>query len=152
MLFVKTYLDKSHISGIGLFAGEDIPKGTLIWKFVPTFDSILTDAQYKKLLPLARDWLEEYCYYDKWKRVHVICVDEDRFFNHAENPNVDNTDKEITIAKRDIRKREELTCDYFEFDLYAHKKLKPSQKQREHLKQYGRLRHPAKKPLSRKRK
>jgi len=33
MFLVKTYLDKSKIRGIGLFADEFIPKGTLIWKF-----------------------------------------------------------------------------------------------------------------------
>ena len=30
MYRVKTYLDRSLINGIGVFAGEDIPAGTLI--------------------------------------------------------------------------------------------------------------------------
>jgi hypothetical protein len=38
MLTVKTYLDKSNISGIGLFAGENIKKGTITWKFNPHID------------------------------------------------------------------------------------------------------------------
>ena len=32
MLLVKTYLDKSPIAGIGLFAAEPIAAGTLVWK------------------------------------------------------------------------------------------------------------------------
>ncbi len=32
MLRVRTYLAPSPIEGIGLFAAEPIPRGTLIWK------------------------------------------------------------------------------------------------------------------------
>ena len=38
MLVVKTYINKSKIHGFGLFAGENIKKGTVIWKFNPVID------------------------------------------------------------------------------------------------------------------
>ncbi len=38
MLLIKTKLDLSKIHGIGLFAGEDIPKGTIIWRFNSLID------------------------------------------------------------------------------------------------------------------
>jgi SET domain-containing protein len=34
MLLVKTYLDKSAIHGLGVFAGEVIRKGAKVWRFV----------------------------------------------------------------------------------------------------------------------
>lgn len=121
MLFVKTYLDKSPIHGIGLFAAERIPKGTLIWKFVSGFDVILKEKEVKRLPKAARAWISQYTF-KNW-RGYVLSADHDKFFNHVDEPNVDDTDKEITIAKRDIRKGEELTCNYFDFDKKAHRKL-----------------------------
>ena len=34
MLLVKTYLDRSPIHGLGVYAAERIRKGTKIWRFV----------------------------------------------------------------------------------------------------------------------
>jgi len=45
MLLIKTYLDKSPIHGIGVFAGEFIKKGTQVWEFNPLIDIILTPEQ-----------------------------------------------------------------------------------------------------------
>ncbi len=39
MLLVKTFLDKSAIHDIDLFAAEGIRKGTVVWKFNPLVDS-----------------------------------------------------------------------------------------------------------------
>ena len=49
MLLVKTYLDKSPIHGIGVFAAERIPKGTKIWRFVDGFDRCYTPKQFARL-------------------------------------------------------------------------------------------------------
>src|SRR6185312_11978 len=42
MLLVKTYLDKSAIHGLGVFAAERIRKETKIWRFVYGFDQVYT--------------------------------------------------------------------------------------------------------------
>lgn len=122
MLLVKTYIGKSKIDGIGLFADEVIPKGTFIWKFVPGFDFTLKKQDLNKLPEVAKSWVLHWGYYNEDEGGYVICVDDARFFNHSENPNTDNTSKEGTIATKDIRKGEEITCNYFEFD--ADTKLK----------------------------
>ena len=45
---IKTYIDRSGIEGIGLFAGEFIPKGTLIWK--PSgLDQVFSKEQLENL-------------------------------------------------------------------------------------------------------
>ncbi|MEK6817633.1 MAG: SET domain-containing protein [Nanoarchaeota archaeon] len=123
MLLVKTHLDKSKVQGIGLFADEFIPKGTLIWKFVSGFDFALKKENLNKLPEVAKSWVLHYGYYNEGEGGHVICVDNGRFMNHSENSNTTDTNIIGTIAIRDIKKGEEITCNYFEFDAGAQAKL-----------------------------
>jgi hypothetical protein len=47
MLLVKTKLGLSKISGIGLYADTFIPKGTIIWRFVPKLDLKFNEKEYQ---------------------------------------------------------------------------------------------------------
>lgn len=114
MLLVQTYLDRSPIHGIGLFAGEFIPKGTVIWSFTPGLDLKLRPGRVERLPEPARAWVLHYGYYLADEKRWVVCVDDARFFNHSADPNTRNT--RTTVALRDIEKGEELTSDYHEFD------------------------------------
>jgi SET domain-containing protein len=128
MLMVKTRLKPSDIAGIGLFADEDIPKGTITWRFMPGYDTLLTDEAIDKLPEPARSNLRDHAYRDAASGLYVLCIDNARFMNHADEPNtagvhtagaIDGYD----IATRDISKGEELTCDYRLFDAEANLKL-----------------------------
>ena len=113
MLLVKTYLDKSAIHGLGVFAGELIRKGTKIWRFVEGFDHAYSPKQFAKLPKPAREFLKNYGY-----RVDgeiLFTVDNDRHINHSEDPNT-FLKSGYAIARRNIRKGEEITNDYREFD------------------------------------
>jgi len=113
MLLVKTYLDKSPIHGIGVFAGEDIRKGRKIWVFAEGFDHCFTPKQFARLPKQARDFLKSYGY-----RVDgevLFTVDNDRHINHSETPNTYLHDG-YAIARVDIKKGTEITNDYREFD------------------------------------
>lgn len=113
MLLVKTYLDKSEIHGIGVFAGEFIRKDTKIWRFVEGFDHCYSPKQFAKLPKPARDFLQNYGY-----RVDgeiLFTVDNDRHMNHSDKPNT-YLKSGYAIARRNIRKGEEITNDYREFD------------------------------------
>lgn len=113
MLLVKTYLDKSTIHGLGVFAGELIRKGTKIWRFVEGFDHAYSPKQFAKLPKPAREFLKNYGY-----RVDgeiLFTVDNDRHINHSEDPNT-YLKSGYAIARRNIRKGEEITNDYREFD------------------------------------
>jgi hypothetical protein len=119
MLLVKTYLDRSAIHGIGLFAGERIRKGTVIWRRSPDIDILLDPAQLDRLHPEARAQIEKYTYLDHKLGKLVLCGDDARFFNHAEEPNCHDFPDETggtTVAARDIEQCEELTSDYASFD------------------------------------
>jgi len=43
MILVRTYLAPSSIDGLGLFAAEDIPKGTITWEFYSEIDIVLEE-------------------------------------------------------------------------------------------------------------
>jgi SET domain-containing protein len=121
MLMVKTRLGPSSIAGIGLFAGEDIPAGTVTWRFVPGFDQLFTELQIASLPEPARSELLTYTYKHPETGCYVYCLDNARFMNHAGDANTrgvhsDGTIDGYDIATRDIAEGEELTCDYFTFD------------------------------------
>jgi SET domain-containing protein len=121
MLLVKTKLDVSPIHGIGLFADQFIPKGTVIWEFNELIDLVLMKDQIEQLAENARQQIEKYSYRDIRSRQYILCGDDARFFNHSDNPNCyddyrDETES-ITFTRRDIAPGEELTCNYALFDL-----------------------------------
>jgi hypothetical protein len=114
MLLVKTYLDKSAIHGLGLFAGEFIAKGKKIWRFVEGYDRVYSPKQFAKLPKAAKDFIRFHGY-----RVDgeiLLTVDHDRHINHSEDANTFWRNG-YSIARRDIAKGAEITNDYREFDL-----------------------------------
>jgi len=119
MLLVKTFLAPSRIHGIGLFAAQRIPKGTVIWRLHPVIDIELTDAELATLAGPAHEQVRKYTYVDLVRGKHVLCGDDARFFNHDDAPNCHDfpdADGGTTVAARDIEEGEELTSDYARFD------------------------------------
>lgn len=119
MLKINTYLDRSKLSGVGLFAAEDIQRGRIIWEFNPAVDLMFTTEQWESLLAgvaaPARDTLRRYSY--KSHNLLYLCTDNAQFMNHGgETKNIGNNAGDDTMyALRDINAGEELLCDYFEF-------------------------------------
>ena len=113
MLMIKTYLSKSNISGIGVFAAEDIAKGTVTWIASDFFDLKISPTVVQNLSPLERKHFEELDYFwiDKSGN-YVLPLDHDRFMNHSFEPNIISKDDGVDIAARDIKAHEELTIDY----------------------------------------
>jgi Proteins containing SET domain len=113
MLLVKTYLDKSAIHGLGVFAGEFIRKGKKIWRFVEGFDRVYSPRKFSKLPKAAKDFIQFHGY-----RVDgeiLLTVDNDRHINHSDDANTFWRNG-YSIARRDIAKGAEITNDYREFD------------------------------------
>ena len=121
MLLIKTRIGKSAIHGIGLFADEFIAAETVIWKFSDLIDLCFDEKQMGELSESVKEQIGRYSYRDKRSGMYVLCGDDARFFNHSNEPNcLDFYDYKdlgnVTIAARDIRAGEELTCDYAAFD------------------------------------
>jgi uncharacterized protein len=129
MLMVRTKLGPSQIHGVGLFADQFIPKGTMTWRFVPGFDLRIDPDDLLRLSEPARKLFWNYAYVDKFNSHYILCFDDERFINHSENPNVIQKKHKgevegIEIAACDIMPGEELTVNYFDFDREAENKLK----------------------------
>ncbi len=125
MLRVKTYLDKSPIHGIGVFAAENVVAGSLVWTFYPNIDRIL-DINEKTLRHqffLDQEFIIKYAFLDKQTGLFILSADNDRFTNHSDHPNTKPDDLGNMLAVRDIIKGEEITANYYEIDKYADDKL-----------------------------
>lgn len=130
MLLVKTTVKASSIAGMGLFADENIKKGTAVWQFTPKTCSVITKEQFQVLLQSFHKTETEliqyyltYTYYQTKLNGMILCLDNGRFVNHSEKPNLVNhpdltpdTSWQYSVAIRDIQKGEELTEDYRTYD------------------------------------
>ncbi len=122
MYLVKTYLDRSNIHGIGVFAGEDIEAGKLIWQFQENFDRSWNQEEFQSLPEIAKAYVLRRGYVLNGS--YCLGVDDDAFTNHSETPNMGEKGPNFThFALKDIKKGEEITCDYRTFDNVWREKL-----------------------------
>ncbi len=116
MLLVRTVVRESAIHGLGVFADQDIPRGTVIWTFDPLIDRVLRLDDLDRLPEHVRLFVEVYSEYFADLGLLVLSGDNDRFTNHSADPNtvvvLPNGPEATVIAVRDIAAGEEITCDY----------------------------------------
>ena len=62
MLKIKTKIHESKIHGIGLFADQFIPKGTVTWSYDTGLDSTYSKETIENLPSLLKDYFLFYCY------------------------------------------------------------------------------------------
>lgn len=116
MLKIKTYLDKSPIYGLGLFADQDMYPNTVTWEFDYKYDLV-----FKTINIDNYEFLKKYCYYHHGK--YYLCMDNARFMNHSKTPNIVCHSEgpydfpiQYDYTNKSIKRGEELTCDYSTFD------------------------------------
>ncbi len=128
MLLVRTKIGPSAIHGIGVFADEFIPKGTPVWKFYPPFDQELTEHDLEEMSESSREQVLQYSYISPATGKYVLCFDDARFLNHSDTPNLiqdfQSSPEGVDTAALDIYPGEELTCNYYDFDTDAERKLR----------------------------
>lgn len=121
MLLIKATVKQSSVHGLGLFADEDIFKGTKIWKFSPGLDVEISGDKFEKLSQSEKDFILFYGFKSKKTNNYHLSHDNVRFINHSKEGNV-AIDKNVDdveyplIASKDIKVGEEILQDYFEFD------------------------------------
>ena len=116
MLLVKTYIAASEIEGVGVFAGEKIAKGAVIWRSDPVFDMLIPIATYRSARPQLKQLLERYAYPSSGEPGFLVYeIDNGRFMNHSAKPNTDFSNFGFGTAVTHIAADEELTCDYSQF-------------------------------------
>lgn len=130
MLIPKTEVKTSHIAGVGLFAAQDIKKGQIVWQYTPETCQIFTESQFQSLLKsfhkterqLIQYYLT-YCYYQESFNGLVFCLDNSRYVNHSDEPNLGGPTHmtnelrgKCSVALEDIEKGTELTENYRTYD------------------------------------
>jgi SET domain-containing protein len=128
MFLVRTRLAPSDIEGFGVFAEEDIEEGTTVWVFRPPIDAAFTPEEAAAADPVMRELLDRYAYLHNRTNRYIYCGDNARFVNHSDDPNTvaiypDGEEEGRDVAIRPIAKGEEITGNYYEWDLRAEKKL-----------------------------
>jgi uncharacterized protein len=126
MLLVRTSLRPSPIHGLGVFADEFIAQGQLVWEFDRRIDIVIPLAEIASFPPAQQEYISMLDYVEvlDGQKVMILCADNAKHINHSDAPNVvDTADNRQQYAARDIQPGEELTCDYFAYDLEADRKL-----------------------------
>ncbi|WKZ25780.1 MAG: SET domain-containing protein-lysine N-methyltransferase [bacterium] len=110
MMYVKYYEKEIPDKGMGVFASEFIPKGTLIWKLTET--KKFTKEEWEKLPHEIRKDA-----YPDSDGNFVAAVGKGESWNHSCDTNTWWTADDELSARRDIQKDEELTYDYATSDI-----------------------------------
>jgi hypothetical protein len=123
MFLVRTYIDKSEIDNLGVFADEDILEGTVIWRYNSYIDIILDEETIDKLNDVEKGFIKKYAFLDAQTNRYILSADNDRFTNHSKTPNSSPNIEGDIISNKDIKKGEEITSNYFEIDKFAKEKF-----------------------------
>ena len=125
MFLIDTYLDKSKIQGVGVFAKENVKKGEKIKEVKIEFE-IEFDKENLPRMPLAlARMIDNYAYErEKGSKIVVLGFDNEKYLNHSDDPSVNDDG----IALKDINIGDEITIDYRDFDDSIDKWFIPNQK------------------------
>jgi uncharacterized protein len=107
----------SPIHGQGCFVLENVPRGTLVWKFSSIFDRIILRYTRERVSKEEQVKLFHRCYANpRYPEDWIMCGDEAQFLNFPAPPEVANIKlggvvdgQDVLFAARDIEAGEELT-------------------------------------------
>ena len=112
MLLFRHYIAKSVIHGLGVFATEFIPRGTLVWVFNSVVDIKVPKNSLLGLPKHVIDRVQAHAEYFPADQCFILGTDGDYYMNHADMPNLLRGAEKNMFAASDILIGEELTCDY----------------------------------------
>ncbi|MCB9495681.1 MAG: SET domain-containing protein-lysine N-methyltransferase [Fibrobacteria bacterium] len=115
MIHPGTRVQSTPDRGLGVFATEFLPQGTILWAQDP-LDSVYEAREWEVLPSSLRAVADTYCWVDALGR-RVLCWDHGRHVNHACDPNTLTSPWGFEVALRDIEPGEEITDDYGLFNI-----------------------------------
>ncbi|MBY0426246.1 MAG: SET domain-containing protein, partial [Cytophagales bacterium] len=116
MLLITTSLRPSPIGGLGLYSEEYAPKGTRIWQNGTDSELIITKVEFEFRSLYMQDFIRHYGYFDEMENKWKLPLDNSRFMNHSDKPNLGQDVEGNNYALEDIFPGDELTCDYRAFE------------------------------------
>eukprot|EP00005_Dracoamoeba_jomungandri_P004401 CAMPEP_0174249934 /NCGR_PEP_ID=MMETSP0439-20130205/253_1 /TAXON_ID=0 /ORGANISM="Stereomyxa ramosa, Strain Chinc5" /LENGTH=163 /DNA_ID=CAMNT_0015329879 /DNA_START=84 /DNA_END=575 /DNA_ORIENTATION=+ len=132
VFLVEVEIRESPMHGKGVFAKQDIKKGTIVWRFSPETCKIVPVEELEKFNPTTEEEEEElfgmlwYGYLNEKTYSWFIAFDGSQYTNHSTEPNIGypeessshpdrEVEEEVCIALEDIKEGEEFTADYRAF-------------------------------------
>lgn len=124
MLLVRASLRPSGIHGLGCFTDEPIAQGRVTWVFDARVDLRIPVDELAALPASFQAYCDVYGYAEivDGRRVITVCGDHSKHMNHSLTPNI-LSQGDTDVAACAIAAGEELTCNYYDFDLDAGAKL-----------------------------
>ena len=79
----------SSIDGKGVFAQQNIAKGTIVWQLDPRHDHAITQAEFDAKDPVEKVYLHRVAYLSPWSnlRVYPPKGDPAEYTNHSHEKN-----------------------------------------------------------------
>ena len=114
MMLVQTELRPSPIHGLGVFLLQPVVKGQVIWRYDSRIDRVYSPEEIDSLPHQAQVYLRTYSTWHADTRLYVLCGDNGRFLNHADDPNTISAGISFgdDTAASDLPPGVELTTDY----------------------------------------
>ncbi len=113
MMLIDTYLDKSKIQGVGVFAKENIKKGEKIKEVRPEFEIEFNSDNLPKMPLALAKFIDTHSYErELGSKILVMGIDNEKYLNHSDDPSVDDEG----YALKDIKIGDEITINYMDFD------------------------------------
>ena len=111
----------STIDGVGVFADQRIPKGTVTWKFTPKFDLTFDVEEIERMTEMQKLLVKKFAFFSKKSKKYIYSIDNSRFANHSKNNNIDFIYSEgepegHSVSNKDIEVGEEMTINYQTLD------------------------------------
>jgi SET domain-containing protein len=119
VIHIKYKLRESKLHGIGLFTDEDLEKGQVVYTASPILDTNITKEQFDLLDEKEKREIRWWGFWDAPNNVWHSDFDVTRFVNHSFEPTITQDPKykdAYLVTTRDIKKGEELTQNYREFE------------------------------------
>lgn len=116
MLTVKTNIKYSDIGGLGLFAGQNINKGQIVWKNNTDSEMVIKLETFNGMSDYLKSIFYRYGYKMIGENEWRLPLDDSRFMNHSYTPSISENENGDYIAISNIKTGEEITCNYREFD------------------------------------
>lgn len=116
MLKIKSYLAQSKVHGIGLFAGEDVKEGSVVWEFNPFIDQVFSARKFRDICQTVNHFGLQHLYASSYKRnnKYFYITDNARFINHSDSGyNIMFVNDFTEVACRHIQRGEEILENYF---------------------------------------
>ena len=113
MMLIDTYLDKSKIQGVGVFAKENVKKGERIKEVRPEFEIEFNSDNLPKMPLALAKFIDTHSYErELGSKILVMGIDNEKYLNHSDDPSVSDDG----IALKDIKIGDEITINYKDFD------------------------------------